>query len=245
MNSFVRTTTVLAAVTLGVAGCTTKSTSSGVTSPSGSISGSGSSSASGSVSGSPSGSPTGAPSDSASASASASGSPSASPSATTPATTPATPTVPPFTDDAGKTFPTTGQAAGAVVTSNGIKAQVLVHPDSVVKGSKADLGKAVAPSGRVPVYVTVTYTNAGTTTLQFPSLGTDLHAAESGGGQAVPFAVDVKVPQCISHNPPDAFKPGGTFTDCQIFLVHKGTTVKQLSYRPGDRAGEITWTVAK
>jgi hypothetical protein len=155
------------------------------------------------------------------------------------------PTVPAFTDDAGKTLSTSDAAAGAVVTSNGVKADVLVHPDSVVTGSVADLGKgATVPSGRVPVFVTVTYTNAGTTTLDYPSLGTYLQATESGGLQAPPYAPAGGVAKCVSRDAPAAFKPGSTFTDCQIFLVHKGTTVAQLTYRPGDPAGEITWKTA-
>jgi hypothetical protein len=152
--------------------------------------------------------------------------------------------VPAFTDDAGTTFPTIDRTAGAIITSNGVKAQILIHPDSVVKGSVADLKGTAVPSGRVPVYVTVTYTNAGTTTLQFPSLGTDLHAADSAGLQALPFPVGGTVAQCTSTDAPENFRPGASFTDCQIFLVHKGTTLAELTYRPTDRASEITWKIA-
>jgi hypothetical protein len=201
------------AVVLGVAGCTTSSTPTSV--------GSGSQAASSS------------PSADVSATGTSSGSVSSSPS----------PTVPPFTNDAGKTLARLDTAGGAIVTSNGTKAQVLVHPDSVVAGTVADLGAGAVTGGRTPVYVTVTYTNAGTTTLQFPSLGTDLLATDSTGGEALPFVATRPVAKCPTHDSPASFSPASTFTDCQIFMVPKGSHLKALGYRTNGRASQITWNV--
>jgi hypothetical protein len=177
--------------------------------------------------------------------ATASGTPSATGSTSGSAGASPTRTVPAFTDDAGKTLPRPDSTGGAVVTSNGTKAQVLVHPDSVVGGSAADLGKGASTGGRTPVYVTVTYTNAGTTTLQFPSLGTSLLATDSSGSPAQAFGSTTPVAKCPSHDSPASFSPGATFTDCQVFLVGKGTYLKTLAYRPSTRAGQITWTLPK
>jgi hypothetical protein len=208
----------MTALVLGVTGCTKSS------SPSTATSGS---TDTGTASGTPS--PTG------STSGSTSGSTGASP----------TRTVPAFTDDAGKTLPRPDSTGGAVVTSNGTKAQVLVHPDSIVGGAAADLGKGASTGGRTPVYVTVTYTNAGTTTLQFPSLGTGLLATDSSGSPAQAFVSTTPVAKCPTHDSPESFSPGATFTDCQIFLVGKGTYLKTLGYRPSTRASQITWTLPK
>ena len=221
MNTFVRTTTVVAALTLGLAGCTSTPatptpTGSGSTSPSGTDS-----------------------------STATSGSPSDSPTTTPTGGTSASPTVPPFTNDAGKKFTTLTQAGGAVVTVNGVKANILVRPDSITKGTVADLGSgAKVPRGQQPVFVTVTYTNAGSTTLQFPSLGTYLRATGTNADQPTPFTSDKPIPKCLAPDSPETFKPGATFTECQVFLFSSGAKVGQLAYRPGGPATEITWKVA-
>ena len=228
MNTFVRTTTVVAALTLGLAGCTSTPATPTPTG-SGSLSPSGTDSSTGSTSGTPS--------DSAITSATT--------STTATPTTSASPTVPPFTNDAGKKFSTLTQTGGAVVAFNGVKANVLVHPDSVTKGTVADLGSgAKVARGQVPYFVTVTYTNAGTTTLQFPSFGTYLRPTGNNADQPTPFTTDKAIPKCVSPDPPETFKPGSTFTDCQVFTFSSGATVGQLAYRPGSLASEITWKVA-
>ncbi|MDQ1683260.1 MAG: hypothetical protein QOH99_1801 [Frankiaceae bacterium] len=214
MNVLVRTTTVLAALTLGLAGCTSAPASPTTA---------GSSSTSPSDTSSSSGSPTGASTG----------------------TTSASPSVPPFVDGAGKKFPTLQESGGAVVTVNGVQAKVFVHPDSVTKGTVADLGAgAKVPKGQLPFFVTVTYTNAGTTTLQFPSLGTYLRATGTNAEQPTPFTSDNPIPKCVSKDSPETFKPGAIFTDCQVLLFPTGTTIGQLAYRPGAAATEMTWKVA-
>ncbi|MCU1677580.1 MAG: hypothetical protein JWM93_2338, partial [Frankiales bacterium] len=178
-------------------------------------------------------------------SGSATGTTSGSPTASASPTAGASPSGPTWTDDAGKTFQTLTESAGAIVTANDIEAHVIVHPDSVVKATVADLGKgSTVPKGKVPVFVTVTYTNGGDTTLEYPSLGTPLFAAEAGGTQAEPYTPTTSVPKCPTKDSPETFKPGSTYTDCQVFLVHTGNSVRLLTYRAGTRAGEITWKVA-
>ena len=152
----------------------------------------------------------------------------------------------PFVDTAGKTFQGLAHTGGAVIVSNGTRAQLNVLPVSVDKGAVVDLGGAKnVPPGTLPVFVTVTYTNAGTTKLQFPSLGTYLLATETSGGQALPFPTDNPVAKCVSHDSPEEFAPGASFTDCQVFLVHKGNTVSKIVYRPGDVAKQTTWKIGK
>ena len=57
-----------------------------------------------------------------------------------------------------------------------------------------------------------------TTTLEFPSLGTFLRATGTNADQPIPFTSDKAIPKCVSSDPPEAFKPGNTFTDCQVVL---------------------------
>ena len=126
------------------------------------------------------------------------------------------------------------------MSANGVVAQVLVHPDSITQGSVADLGGGKVPKGKLPLFVTVTYTNVGKTTLELPSLGTPLTATESNANQAVPYT-DKPVAKCLAKASPDSFALGSVFTDCYVFLVDKGIKLGKLSYRPTNRASEITW----
>lgn len=151
----------------------------------------------------------------------------------------------PFTDDRGKKLDKPDAVAGTEIENNGAVSKLQVKPGPIVQAKAADLGGVKIGKDRVPFFVTMTYTNAGTKALEYPTLGSNLVVKDTSGGLVSTLDTNKTIKGCPTPQPPESVKPFASVTECQVYLLGKGEKISTISYRDasGTRDKELSWTI--
>lgn len=123
-------------------------------------------------------------------------------------------------------------------------------PKELLRGSIEDL-KNVRLDGdlkkKVPYYLTVSFTNEGSKTLERPSPERDfaLVAADGKAGERItvfssPLSKKSGLPKACTAGSPDKLEPGGSATVCSIVMMPKDREPAVVSHSGRDAKGEQT-----
>lgn len=120
-------------------------------------------------------------------------------------------------------------------------------PSELARGSEADFKNVRLDEnlkGKVPYYLTVSYTNEGKKRLERPSPERDfaLAAADGKAGEVVSVlssALSKKsgLPKACSKSAPESLEPGGRATVCRIVMMPKNRPPAAVSYAGRDARG--------
>lgn len=138
-----------------------------------------------------------------------------------------------------------GTAGVAVHDRRTEGALVTVTPQVVRQGRAVDLSEfdLDAHLGLLrPVYVEVSYANAGELVIATPTLGLRLDARSAAGRQATRLNVVGAFPSCEGAGGLEV-RPGDTVTDCVVFLLPDGDPLRSVSWQGMPDRGGLTWTV--
>jgi hypothetical protein len=132
-------------------------------------------------------------------------------------------------------------------TDSGNQSHVLrAAPRELARGSEADFKNVRLDDdlkGKVPYYLTVSYTNEGKKSLeQSVQRGFALVSADGLPGDEVsvfssPLAKKPGLPKACAKSAPQSLKPGGTATVCQIVMMPKNRPPAAVSYTGSDAKG--------
>jgi hypothetical protein len=120
------------------------------------------------------------------------------------------------------------------------------------EGDPADLKDfrlSASEKNMTPWYVTTTAVNNGKDLVQadaqYPPIV--VKAIDDHGLNAKEIGLIGDFPKCVLVNQPDPFKQGDSFTDCAVYLVRKGSTLKSVDLQETVFEGKnklFTWKVA-
>ncbi|MFC4493071.1 hypothetical protein ACFPA8_02835 [Streptomyces ovatisporus] len=120
-------------------------------------------------------------------------------------------------------------------------------PSELARGSAADLKDVRLDSDlkkMVPYYLTVSFSNKGTKTLERPSPERDftLAAADGQAGKRItvfgsPLSGKSGLPEACTKSAPEELKPGGKATVCSIVMMPQGREPVVVSYTGTDAEG--------
>lgn len=148
------------------------------------------------------------------------------------------------TDDGVLPLGETGETVWRDSDDNDLPMQATLK--NVAVGTMDDLSDFdVDDEGRLPHYVTVEYRNDGDFDL-YPNMQKNVWLWTTGGEQARELAlIDVYgrgVDACPKTVPNEMVKPGGTVTQCSIYLLAEGDSPNTVLFAPSEEgAPQITW----
>lgn len=121
-------------------------------------------------------------------------------------------------------------------------------PSGLARGSAADFRNVRLDEdlkGKVPYYLTVSYTNEGKERLERPSPERDFAVAAADGqaGEAVSvfgsaLSKNSGLPKACSRSAPESLEPGGRATVCRIVMMPKNRPPAAVSYSGRDARGD-------
>ncbi|WP_159029817.1 hypothetical protein [Streptomyces marincola] len=135
------------------------------------------------------------------------------------------------------TLPAGETAATTWLDSDEQEIPLNVTPAGVAQGAPEDLADwDVDTEGRVPYFVSVEYQNDHPDIELYPSMQDSVTMRTASGQEARKVTlIDVygrEVEQCRDRVPDEMVAPGGTVTQCSIFLVQEGDTPASMTFAP-------------